>query len=140
MSSTPIEPSNQASNCSGRGMTGIRSCTSATNRFGLVMSIVQESSRSFVSTFFHSSHSPAIVGRHLRRELQRRIVFDNGVVEASEPKMDEASTVHRVGVVRPEPERLVAIAEGPRKVAARYGARPATVVVSHGILRIEPDR
>src|SRR5215472_12090021 len=79
-------------------------------------------------------------GRHLRRELQRRIVFDNSVVEASEPKIDKASAVHRVGVVRPEPERLVAIAEGLRKVPARYGARQATVLVGSDKFRIDPDR
>ena len=51
--SLPAEPSSQASNCSDLSSAGMRSCTSATKRFGSVMTMVQER---IVSPDFLSCH------------------------------------------------------------------------------------
>ena len=59
--SMPASPFSQGSNCFSAKRTGIRSWTSATKPLGSVIIMVQDFSRSPVSRFFHSSHSPAIV-------------------------------------------------------------------------------
>ena len=59
--SMPASPFSRGSNCFSVKRTGIRSWTSATKPLGSVIIMVQDFSRSPVSRFFHSSHSPAIV-------------------------------------------------------------------------------
>src|ERR1019366_7750189 len=53
--------SSHASNCFSSRMTGMRSCTPATNLLGSVIIMVQDFCGFFVFGFVHSDHRPAIV-------------------------------------------------------------------------------
>ncbi len=73
-------------------------------------------------------------------DLQRRVVIGDGLVEAVEPQIDEASAVETVGVVRGQSDAGVAIREGERRIAFAGGAQPAAVDIGEGAFRIDLDR
>src|SRR5947207_64910 len=108
-------PLSQYSNCSGFKMTGIRSWTSATNSFGSQIIIAHDFSRSPVSRFFHSSHSPAIVrtGGPSRSEIIRLLAVKRVVpFVISRHRHEAARALKRLAEERLCAHRLDACIEG----------------------------
>jgi hypothetical protein len=77
--------------------------------------------------------------RKVRIDLQGSVVTIDHCSEFAELEISEGTAVERVGVVRPVPERLVAICKSLSRIA-HDGSRYAPRVERLGILWIEFDR